>query len=336
MKVVVMIPAFNEEGSIGSVIQRIPSIEGHDITVLVIDDGSSDRTSEIALGMGAKVVRNTKNFGLGRTLKIGLTEAIILDADVVVNIDADGQYNPEDIPQLIQPIFDRKADLVLANRFEKMKYKMPLVKRWGNKFTSWCVRKLSGVHVKDCQTGFRAISRALAETLQVFLKGTYTYTQEMIIHAKFNGFEIRELNMEFNERINGESRLISSVFSYFFKVTKIMVSTYKDYKPLQFFGFLSSIFILFGLSALLMDSYGQLEGRHMISFINITNDPKIILTIFFPLATAFFLFMFGFVLDIINRTRTSLVQENVLLRHELSRLSQKMDQIKETIEKRGN
>ena len=322
-----MIPAFNEEQSIGEIIERIPKLMDHTQTILVINDGSSDKTEEIARSKGAKVVNNPRNLGLGASLKIGLNEAINMGADIIVNIDADGQYNPEDIPLLIDPIITKRADLVLANRFSGIKYKMPLIKRWGNKFTSWFVRQLSGTNIKDCQTGFRAISRSLAETLQVLLKGTYTYTQEMLIHAKFNGFEILEIDTDFNARLHGDSRLISSVFSYFSKVFRIVIGTYKDYKPLQFFGFLSVIFIVIGMITLGLDSFGQLQGWHPLPFIDITNDPKIILTIFIPLGLAFFFFMFGFVLDIMNRTKTTIIQENAQLRRKLEELSQKLDKL---------
>ena len=327
MHVVIMIPAFNEEQSIGEIIHRVPKLDGHKTTILVINDGSKDRTSEIAMEEGATVIDNPRNLGLGNSLRIGLTEAINLNADIIVNIDADCQYNPEDIPHLIAPILQNKADLVLANRFNRLNYKMPLIKRMGNKFTSWCVRRLSGTSVRDCQTGFRAISRPLAEALKSLLKGSYTYTQEMIIHAKFNGFEILEIDADFNARIHGDSRLISNVFSYFSKVVRIMIGTYKDYKPLQFFGLLSLVFIIIGLIALGLDAFGLLQGTHPISFINITNDPKIILTITIPLLIAFLLMNFGLVLEMVNRTRITQIKENAILRKKVDELSRKLDEL---------
>ncbi len=327
MHIVVMIPAYNEEQSIGTVIQNIPKLEHHKVSILVINDGSKDKTAEISRSLGAMVIDNPRNLGLGASLKIGLNEAVNLGADVIVNIDADGQYNPKDIPTLIEPITNNRADLVLANRFKDMKYKMPLIKRWGNRFTSWFVRKLSDTKVQDCQTGFRAISRRLAETLKVLLKGGYTYTQEMIIHAKFNGFEIVEVDTAFNSRLHGESRLITNVFSYFSKVIRIIIGTYKDYKPLQFFGTLSFGFIILGLIALALDSFGRLEGFHLVPFINITNDPKIILTIFIPLFLAFFFFMFGFVLDNVNRTKTAIIQQNAILRKSIDELTKRIDEL---------
>jgi glycosyltransferase involved in cell wall biosynthesis len=329
MHVIVMIPAYNEEQSIGEVINKIPKLESHKISILVINDGSTDKTEEISRSLGAIVINNPKNLGLGASLKIGLNEAVSLGADIIVNIDADGQYNAEDIPKLIEPIINKQADLVLANRFSQMNYKMPLIKRWGNRFTSWFVRKLSNTNVQDCQTGFRAISRRLAETLKVLLKGGYTYTQEMIIHAKFNGFEIVEIDTVFNARRYGESRLISNVFSYFSKVIRIIIGTYKDYKPLQFFGVVSTIFIILGLIALGLDSFGRLQGFHLVPFINVTNDPKIILTIFIPLGLAFFFFMFGFVLDTINRTKTAIIQQNAILRKSIDELSKKLEEMKQ-------
>ena len=334
MKVVVNIPAFNEEESIGYIIESIPEIEGCELTVVVVDDGSKDLTGQISKEKGAIVVRNAHNLGLGKTLKIGLNAALELDADIIVNIDADGQYNPKDIPALIKPILDGKADLVMANRFNKMKYKMPRIKKWGNKFVSWWVRFLTGLEIQDSQTGFRAISRTLAETLQVLLKGTYTYTQEMLIHAKFNGFIVVEKNFDFNERKSGKSRLISNSFAYLFKVAKIVIGTYKDYKPMNFFAMVAFIFVMIGLMALGLDAQGELTGLHLIPKIEISNDPKILATILIPVAIAFFLILFGFTMDIINRTRTSLIRENVQLKESVNKLNKKMDKLLNLNEKK--
>ena len=324
MKICVNIPCFNEEKTIASIIARIPSIAQHELEVIVVDDGSTDNSANIAKKEGAHVVQNPTNLGLGRTLRVGLKEALKRGADIIVNIDADGQYNPEDIPRLIQPILENEADLVLANRFEQLKYKMPLLKKMGNRFVSWCVRRLTGLKVKDCQTGFRALNRRLAETLEVLLRGTYTYTQEMLIHAKFNGFRVKEIPMDFNAREDGKSRLISNIFSYFYKVTKISLGTYKDYKPLPFFSLIALIFILIGLLALALDTLGQLSGLHPVPFIRITNDPKIIATILVPVAAGFFFLLFGLTLDGINRTKSSLVKENVQLKEKVAELDSKI------------
>jgi len=138
MKLVAVIPAYNEEKSIGEVVKNIPKkIEGiKEVRVLVMDDNSKDRTSETARKAGADyVVRNKQNLGLGRNFKKGIETALKLGADIIVNIDADGQFNPKDIPKLVEPILKEEADMVTCSRFlnPEMTRNMPWTKKWGNK-----------------------------------------------------------------------------------------------------------------------------------------------------------------------------------------------------------
>ena len=130
MKTIAIIPAYNEESTISDVIKGTSQFVDE---ILVINDGSTDNTSDIAKSAGATVIDNIVNRGLGRTIKRGYEEAIKRGADIVVQIDADGQYDPQEIPKLIQPILDNKADLVLGSRLENLKYEMPWLKKQGNK-----------------------------------------------------------------------------------------------------------------------------------------------------------------------------------------------------------
>jgi len=161
MKLVVTIPAYNEEATIAGVIEEIPrQIEGIDsIEIIVIDDGSTDDTAAKAIESGAaEVIKHKKNRGLGVSFKDGLDAAIERGADVIVNIDADGQYNPAQIAVLIKPIVEGKADIVLGWRdIDKLDF-MPRGKKLGNKLATWLTRRLSGLPIKDAQTGFRAFS----------------------------------------------------------------------------------------------------------------------------------------------------------------------------------
>src|SRR3989344_4159913 len=181
MKVFVMIPAYNEEVTIAQVIKEIKQTSKK-YKVLVIDDGSKDNTYNIAKKCGANyVIRNKKNLGLAQSFKRGLEECLKLKADIIVNIDADSQYNALEIPKLIQPILDGKADIILTDRKILGLNHMPFGKKYDNLISSLVTRFVSGFPVRDAQSGFRAFSREAALRLNVL--SDYTYVQETIIQA---------------------------------------------------------------------------------------------------------------------------------------------------------
>ncbi len=226
---VVMIPCLNEEQTVASVINRIPRrLHGFgDVTVLVIDDGSSDATSNVAAHAGAEVVvRHSTNLGLGKTFGDGLKTALMMGAEVIVNIDADGQYDPEEIPLLLEPIRGGEADIVLGNRQIDQLSHMSRSRRWGNHMASWVTRHLSGLDVQDCQTGFRALTRKAA--LKLTLQGGYTYTQEMIVQAASRGLLVAEIPITFRRRESGDSRLIQSAWRYAVRSGTILLRSYGD------------------------------------------------------------------------------------------------------------
>jgi glycosyltransferase involved in cell wall biosynthesis len=248
MKLVVTIPAYNEEETIGRVIAEIPKqVKGVDrVEVLVIDDGSIDGTVEQARRAGAdRIVSHKANQGLGVAFKTGLDSALEMGADIIVNIDADGQHNATEIPKLIRPILENKADMVLGWRDLTNQSFMPRGKKIGNKLATWVIRKLTGLPIKDAQTGFRAFSAEAA--LRLNLSGKYTYVQETLIQAGYKGLKIEQVPIEFRER-RGESRLISSLASYALKSGGLILRTYRDYRPLRLFTFVGSFLILIGLA----------------------------------------------------------------------------------------
>jgi glycosyltransferase involved in cell wall biosynthesis len=242
MKTIAIIPAYNEESTIGDVIKATSRFVNE---ILVISDGSTDNTSDIAKNAGATIIDNIVNRGLGRTIQRGYDEAIKRGADIVVQIDADGQYDPEEIPKLIQPILDNKADLVLGSRLENLKYDMPWIKKQGNKAFTWLLRRLTGADIKDGQTGFRATRKEVFETLEIH--GDFTYTQEMIVKASEEGWRIVNVPINFYQRSAGESRLMSGPLSYAWRAWIIIIRTIRDYDPFRFFGIPGLIFILTGL-----------------------------------------------------------------------------------------
>ncbi|MBI4021234.1 MAG: glycosyltransferase family 2 protein [Candidatus Aenigmarchaeota archaeon] len=247
LKLVVMIPAYNEEETIEKVIRsvprRIPRISS--VEVLVIDDGSTDATAERALRNRVTVVRNTRNRGLGATFQRGLDAALAMGADIIVNTDADDQYDQAQIPDLIAPILDGRADIVLGSRFRGHIEHMPLRKRLGNRFATFAVRAVSGVPVSDAQTGFRAFSREAALRTQV--QSTYTYTQETILQAAAHHLAVTEIPATFKKRA-GESRLISSLFTYAKHAGLTLLKGSLNYRPLKVFLFIGAIFFLLGFA----------------------------------------------------------------------------------------
>jgi len=247
VKLVVTIPAYNEEKSIGSVVTEIPrSIAGiNSVEVLIIDDGSTDTTAKNAISAGAdKVILHKGNKGLGITFKDGLDGALEMGADIIVNIDADGQYNATEISKLIQPILDNQADMVLGWRdIDNLEF-MPQSKKIGNKFATWITRRFCHLPIKDAQSGFRAFSREAA--LRLNLSGKYTYVQESLIQAAYKGFEIEQVPIEFRPR-EGKSRLIPNLGSYARRAGSTIIGTYWNYHPLRVFSLISGFFGMVGL-----------------------------------------------------------------------------------------
>lgn len=243
MKLVVAIPAYNEETSIGKVIEEIPRDIADSVEIVVIDDGSTDDTSKVAKEAGAdKIITFKYNKGLGPAFKQGLGTALEMGADIIVNIDADGQYDGGEILKLIQPIIDEQADITLGSRFKGHIEEMPLKKRVGNIMATKATNLISGSKISDAQTGFRAFSRDAALRLNIL--ADYTYVQETIIQATYKGLKIVEVPCNFRKR-EGESRLISSLFNYAKNAGLILMRTSRDYRPLRTFVFLGgSTFVL--------------------------------------------------------------------------------------------
>ena len=246
MKLVITIPAYNEEKTIGKVIDEIPKkiIGITNIKVLVIDDGSTDSTAKIAKAKGAKVIKNTGNKGLAQTFARGLNEAISMKADIIVNTDADFQYNQKQIPLLVAPVIRGDADIVLGSRFKGKIEEMPPQKYYGNKIATLVLAYVTGYNISDGQTGFRCFSRRAALKMNIW--SNYTYTHETLLHASENKLLVSEVPIDFRKRAD-ESRLISNIWGYALKSAKTLFNYYLYYRPLQLFGFFGTIIILVGL-----------------------------------------------------------------------------------------
>jgi glycosyltransferase involved in cell wall biosynthesis len=246
MKVVITIPAFNEERTVDRVITDIKKVMDENkfnYKIVVINDGSKDKTKEVAKNAGAVVFSHPINYGLAETFRTEMKKALELNPDIMVHIDADGQYLASDIPKLIQPIINKRADIVLGSRFKGKIESMPLMKRFGNKAFSKVISNITKTRISDGQTGFRAFTKDVAS---IDIQSDHTYTQEQVIKAIKNKFRLVEVPIYFAKR-KGKSRLIKNPFDYAIKAWINILRIYRDYEPLKFFGYFGGTSIFFGL-----------------------------------------------------------------------------------------
>jgi len=255
MKIFVTVPAFNEEKTIGRVIEEIKKVmqkTDYDYGILVIDDGSTDLTAKIAKKYGAVVYSHPRNYGLAETFRTEIDKCLEHKADVIVHIDSDGQYRPSEIPKLLDQIEDG-YDMVLGSRFLGHIEHMPFIKRLGNMAFSRVISNITRTRITDGQTGFRAFTRKVAEKINI--RSNHTYTQEQIIRAIKMKFKVREVGVYFARRKEGESRLISNPLEYALKAWLNIVRIYRDYEPLRFFGLIGGALFSIGFAAGLMMVY---------------------------------------------------------------------------------
>ncbi len=232
MKLVIQIPAWNEAETIGSALRELPrAVAGFDsVAVVVVDDGSTDATAEVARGEGAGVVRLPVHVGLARAFTAGVEASLRAGADVIVNTDADGQYDPAAIPALVAPIVSGDADVVLGDRgVAKLAHFSP-VKRALQRLGAWVVRVLSGVPLTDATTGFRAFSRAAAA--RVHCVTTFTYTLETLIQAGQTGATVRSVPVP-TRATSRPSRLFRSNVAYVLISLATLLRLVFIYRPLR-------------------------------------------------------------------------------------------------------
>ena len=248
MKLIIQIPCYNEAETLEIALNDLPKhIDGIDeIEYLIINDGSKDNTVEVARKWGVHYVVNFKrNKGLAKGFMAGLDACLRNGADIIVNTDADNQYNGDDIEKLVRPIIEGKTDIVIGERpIDTTEHFSPLKKKLQH-FGSWVVRKASNSDIPDAPSGFRAYSREAALRLNV--TNEYTYTLETIVQAGREKIAMTSVPI----RTNGElrpSRLFSSMFGYVKKSMVTIIRAYIMYKPLQFFTIVGLVPFLIGIA----------------------------------------------------------------------------------------
>lgn len=294
-KIVVVLPAKNEQDTIVGMVKKVQEVVRRqklgEPKVLIVSD-SHDSTAENARKAGAHVIRGDGK-GLGAAMFKGLKAAAAMDCDIIVSIDADGQTDPEEIPNVVNPVINGEADLVIGSRFldkALMEYRMSFVNKLGNKSLSWMVRRITKLPITDAQAGFRAMRREVAESLEMI--GTHTYVQETIIDAAKKGFRIKEVPSAWKKRAFGGSKVVASAKRYFAWTLPILILRG---------GWHTMLFTFLGI---LLTAVGFLIGAYVLvvekfNFTGVFNHlPALILTTLLILLGVI-LFFFGFLLSML-------------------------------------
>jgi len=304
MKLVIQIPCLDEEETLAETIRALPrQVDGIDeIAVIVIDDGSTDRTAQIAEEEGAQVIRFPNHQGLARAFVAGLEHSLQLGADVIVNTDADNQYRGDDIEALVAPIIRGEAEMVIGDRDTARLRHFSPGKRVLQRLGSWAVRQLSGTRVPDATSGFRALSRTAALKMNVL--SDFTYTLETIIQAGKKQLAIAHVPVAANPT-QRPSRLFSGPSHYIRRSVTTLIRIYALYEPFKVFTLLGSVFILLaaGIGGRFLYDYATTGGSGHVQSLILAGALSVI---------GFLTIMSGLLADLIGRNRQ--LSEEVLLR----------------------
>ena len=296
MKLIIQIPCLNEEETLAIAIGELPrAVSGFDtVEWLVIDDGSNDGTAELAKRLGVEhVVRHPTNRGLATAFMTGLEACLRLGADVIVNTDADNQYQAADIPLLTAPIIAGRADMVIGARPIDDTEHFSWIKKRLQRLGSWAVRKASRTDIADAPSGFRAISRETALRLNVF--NAYTYTLETIIQAGLSNLRVMSVPVRTNADLR-PSRLVKSVASYVRRSLLTIFRVFLIYRPLAMFFWVATLFLITGTATGLRFVYHYIQGSGA-GYIQSVIFTALCLTI------GVLMLMMGFIADIISVNR---------------------------------
>jgi glycosyltransferase involved in cell wall biosynthesis len=317
MKLIVQIPAYNEEVTIADVVRDIPrSILGVDrVEVLVINDGSIDRTVECARVAGADhIVSLPYNRGLAFGFQAGLDACLWQGADIIVNTDGDHQYPGDQIPQLIAPLLQKQADIVIGDRqIDQVKH-FSARKRLLERFGSWVVRMASNTAVPDAPSGFRAYSREAA--LRLFVTSDFSYTLDNVIQAGKRGLKVAHIPISTNP--TRPSKLHRGSWHFIKRQGATIVRAYATYEPLKTFFYLS---LPFWLVALLL--FVRLFVIFILQDFSLPGNVQSLIVAVMALIVGFLVMIFGLLADRIGDTRR--LMEEILYR-------QRRDEIRRRVE----
>jgi len=314
MKLIIQIPCLNEALSLPNLFAEIPKkIEGIKIIeTLVIDDGSTDGTSDIAKSLGVRhILKSTSPRGLAKAFMTGIDTSLKLGADIIVNLDGDGQYDPRDIPLLIAPIINKKADMVVGNReVEKLKH-FSFIKKNLQKLGSFIVQKFSNTKIPDVTSGFRAFSKEAALSINVI--SDFTYTIETLIQAGAQNVSLAHVPVK-SRAVKRKSRLFRTIHEYIMKSVSTMVRIYTMYKPLKVFTTIS--LLVFGVGVIIFARFLYLR----------TLTPEVrpiqhLIAAAFIFVFSFQIFLIGLLADLISANRK--LSESILKKVKRLELSQK-------------
>lgn len=261
-RLVIIIPVFNEEKTIIETLKKLSLLSpelnsiGYKLCIHVINDGSTDATGKLLQEYkNILIINHKKNKGLGATIRNGLLSAHKVNADIVVKYDADLQHEPQDILNLIKPIYNDESDVVYGNRFERINYRMPLLRKIGNKVFTSLMKWMTGWPLRDSQPGIFAANDEFLKNF--YLPGDYNYTQQILLDAYHRNLRFSHVPVSFNKRNEGES-FVS--LSYPFKVMPQIIQVIIGVKPLKIFGPIGSFFLSLGTIIFLFQLFSYFFG----------------------------------------------------------------------------
>jgi glycosyltransferase involved in cell wall biosynthesis len=317
VKLFIQIPCLNEENTLPQVIAQLPrEIPGIDaIYTLVIDDGCTDKTLEIARSIGVDyIVRNKHVLGLARSFCRGIDVALEMGADIIVNVDGDNQYNAYDIPKLVRPILDKEADIVIGCRNIAGHKEFSPFKKFLQIFGSKVIGQLANIDVPDVTSGFRALNAFAARHLSIM--STFSYTLEMLCQANRLGLKMSWVQVEVNPKTR-ESRLFQSTLEFICEQCKIFGFIFLVYYPIRFFGWLSIISGAITLFFALFFAHGCSSSAHVTCCThNMLFMTSFLMTVLLVLATfisSILSHLHRILLDTRSRIRNIQVQQGMML-----------------------
>ena len=297
MKLIIQIPCLNEEKTLPLALQALPGkIEGIDkIEILMIDDGSSDETEAVARELGVShILRFNRRVGLARAFKAGLEESLRLGADIIVNTDADNQYDAFYIEKLIKPILKKEADIVIGDRQIQKTNHQGRIKGFLQRLASKIVSKLAGLDIKDATSGFRAFSKKAA--LELNIVSDFSYALESLIQAGEKGLAVANVPVKTNPPLR-KSRLFRNNFHYIQRQAAVIIKIYVAYEGFRVFVTTGSLSILAGV---------VLVGRFLyynFADINPAGHVQSLIIASILIVVGFLIVMLGLLTDLVCGTR---------------------------------